>query len=424
MSVSNVKKHFHCYLLQSQVNRRTYIGFTIDPTNRLTQHNGLKKGGAWRTKKYRPWKIILVVHNFLTKIHALQFEWVWQHPEKSTILRHYLKKSRYWGVCGKLELLAMIFLLKDIEYNNNLGAHLNINFLDPSWKDVFMGILKRNDWHLSNIICETRSLESMPYFEQRQQRGRKRQNTAHVAVSDNNDKDENDDDGDDDDDISFDEQNQDEELNELIRLAFEKNHQQDCCSTVSNNEDCQSSSSSSDFSFDEQNQDEDLNELIRLAFEKDHQQDCCSALSNNKDCQSSSSSSSSTSDFSFDENNQDLKLNEMIRLAFDKDNSSVSSNNSQQCPSELNLDVCNDDDGDENQLSLNIVSPSTSASSNIKEKNFAMEDDLLSCKSKNTNDMKSIVASNDSLSSNSSYKLDRNTSTIDLCDVSIIDLCD
>ncbi|KAK4524955.1 hypothetical protein GAYE_SCF07G2859 [Galdieria yellowstonensis] len=84
---------YGCYLLRSLSEHpygknRTYIGFTTNPARRLRQHNGdLKAGGAWRTKSFRPWQMILVIHGFQTKTEALQFEWAWQHPTKTRALK-------------------------------------------------------------------------------------------------------------------------------------------------------------------------------------------------------------------------------------------------------------------------------------------------------------------------------------------------
>ncbi|KAG0201661.1 Slx4p interacting protein [Mortierella sp. GBA30] len=75
-----------CYLLASTVpryNTHAYVGSTPDPIKRLRQHNGDLKQGAKKTSKKRPWKMVLLVHGFPTKLAALQFEWAWQHPERS-----------------------------------------------------------------------------------------------------------------------------------------------------------------------------------------------------------------------------------------------------------------------------------------------------------------------------------------------------
>ncbi|KAF9414159.1 Slx4p interacting protein [Podila epigama] len=75
-----------CYMLASTVPRyrtHAYVGSTPDPVKRLRQHNGDLTQGAKKTSKKRPWKMVLLVHGFPTKVAALQFEWAWQYPERS-----------------------------------------------------------------------------------------------------------------------------------------------------------------------------------------------------------------------------------------------------------------------------------------------------------------------------------------------------
>lgn len=81
-----------CYLLvsvssQRYSKNRTYIGFTLDPSRRIRQHNGEIIAGARRTSRHRPWEMVAVVHGFASKTQGLQFEWAWQNPEKCIPLK-------------------------------------------------------------------------------------------------------------------------------------------------------------------------------------------------------------------------------------------------------------------------------------------------------------------------------------------------
>eukprot|EP00249_Psilotum_nudum_P020754 c27833_g1_i2 orf=270-1952(+) len=122
---------FSCYLLRSLSPRHkgcTYIGFTVNPRRRIRQHNGEIRCGAWRTKRKRPWEMILCVYGFPSQVAALQFEWAWQHPLKSVAVREAassLKSLR--GISGKIKLLYTMLTLPGWK-----SICLTVNFLSTS----------------------------------------------------------------------------------------------------------------------------------------------------------------------------------------------------------------------------------------------------------------------------------------------------
>jgi putative endonuclease len=48
---------YYLYILQSQFNRKFYVGSSEDPHCRLLYHNSIEKGF---TARYRPWKLVFV----------------------------------------------------------------------------------------------------------------------------------------------------------------------------------------------------------------------------------------------------------------------------------------------------------------------------------------------------------------------------
>eukprot|EP00605_Chrysophyceae_sp_TOSAG23-4_P002853 GSChrysophyteH1.ASY1.ANO1.3142.1 assembled CDS len=103
---------FYCYLLKSVSSpscSATYIGFTVNPRRRLRQHNGELKSGATKTHKYRPWEHVCIVSGFPSKVVALMFEWQWQHPRGSRILKDKTPfKYSGKGVRGQLHILNVL----------------------------------------------------------------------------------------------------------------------------------------------------------------------------------------------------------------------------------------------------------------------------------------------------------------------------
>ena len=121
---------YNVYLLQSISNpRRTYIGYTVDVKRRLRQHNGEIQGGAKRTSRSRPWKMICYISGFPDSRTALQFEWCNNHPKQ-------MKLTKRNGVNGRIKTLNDA-LMKDKFASTSIPTstlNLKWNWLESGYR--------------------------------------------------------------------------------------------------------------------------------------------------------------------------------------------------------------------------------------------------------------------------------------------------
>lgn len=133
-----VKGFFACYLLCSLSPRHkghTYIGFTVNPQRRIKQHNGEKRCGAWRTKRGRPWEMVMCIYGFPSNVSALQFEWAWQHPTESLAVRKAASNFKsFSGVLNKIKLAYTMLTLSSWE-----NLNLTVNFFSTKYTKYIAG---------------------------------------------------------------------------------------------------------------------------------------------------------------------------------------------------------------------------------------------------------------------------------------------
>lgn len=152
-------RFFACYLLTSMCPRfkgHTYIGFTVNPRRRIRQHNGEATMGAWRTKKKRPWEMVLCIYGFPSNVSALQFEWAWQHPVESRAVRRAAASFKtLGGVANKIKLAYTMLTLPEWQ-----SLNLTVNFFSTKYK-MHSASCPRLPEHMKVRVC---ALDELPCY--------------------------------------------------------------------------------------------------------------------------------------------------------------------------------------------------------------------------------------------------------------------
>lgn len=152
-------RFFGCYLLTSLSPRfkgHTYIGFTVNPQRRIRQHNGEMRMGAFRTKRKRPWEMVVCIYGFPTNIAALQFEWAWQHPVESLAVRQVASTFKSLnGVGNKIKLAYAMLNLPSWQ-----SLNMTVNFFSTKYTKhtASCSTLPR---HMKVQVC---SMDELSYY--------------------------------------------------------------------------------------------------------------------------------------------------------------------------------------------------------------------------------------------------------------------
>lgn len=140
-----IRRDYCVYILESLKNGKTYVGKTYDIYIRLRQHNGEISGGAKKTEKHRPWRIICYVSGVPDSVTALQFEWVNIHPKMMGLKFRYSIKGRIQTMTESLTYKPKFtspckYYTKDLQLTWNWkvsGYSLSdFNFYMPNVKEI------------------------------------------------------------------------------------------------------------------------------------------------------------------------------------------------------------------------------------------------------------------------------------------------
>jgi len=103
----------YCYIIYSPSKNRTYVGYTVEPTRRIRQHNGIIKGGAKATSIASDWRFLSIItssSSAFTNILALSIEWHLKHPSGKR------RDPKYWGVDGRLKGIVEVLNRYSIDF--------------------------------------------------------------------------------------------------------------------------------------------------------------------------------------------------------------------------------------------------------------------------------------------------------------------
>ncbi|CAH8337381.1 unnamed protein product [Eruca vesicaria subsp. sativa] len=153
------KGFFACYILTSLSPRHkghTYIGFTVNPKRRIRQHNGEIRSGASRTKKKRPWEMVLCIYGFPTNISALQFEWAWQHPRESLAVRE--AAAAFKSFSGLSNNIKLAYTMLSLPPWNSLN--LTVNYFSSKYAH-HSGLSPSLLPHMKVHVC---AMDDLPCF--------------------------------------------------------------------------------------------------------------------------------------------------------------------------------------------------------------------------------------------------------------------
>jgi predicted GIY-YIG superfamily endonuclease len=133
----------YCYIIYSPSKNRTYVGYTVEPTRRIRQHNGIIKGGAKATSIASDWRFLSIITSdspAFTNILALSIEWHLKHPSGKR------RDPKYWGVDGRLKGI--------IEVLNRYSIDFTV-YVDEIYRVVLEGLRDKEELNkdLTNPEC-------------------------------------------------------------------------------------------------------------------------------------------------------------------------------------------------------------------------------------------------------------------------------